>query len=122
MSTTCQRSPDYCLLPNGHDGLCFGKQRWGDEPSEPAPIGQDGKPLRLCSDRACSFYLRHVENCPSCLGWGTTKERSGREAHRFDRFPPLAGESLDDALATGDWLRCVTCGGTPSGIVENEPA
>ena len=80
-------------------------------------LGQDGKPHRLCSDRACSFYLRHVENCDSCLGWGTMKERPNAK-HRLERFPPLAGESLEDARATGDWLRCPDCGGTPDGIVE----
>lgn len=86
-----------------------------------APLGQDGKPLRLCTDRACSFYLRHVENCPRCFGWGTAKEREGG-AHRLERFPPLSGSSLAEARSSGDWLRCEVCGGTPNGIAEDEKA
>lgn len=83
------------------------------------PIGQDGKALRLCTDRGCTFYLRHVENCPACFGWGTAKEREGA-THQLERFPPLPAAELADALASEDWLRCPDCGGTPNGIVEED--
>ncbi len=80
-------------------------------------LGQDGKVLRLCTDRGCSFYLRHVENCARCFGWGTAKERPNA-THQLERLPPLSGGSLQDALDSGDWLRCPDCGGTPNGITE----
>lgn len=66
MSTTCQRAPDYCRLPNGHPGFCFGKQELLYTPK----LGQDGKPHRLCADEGCFFKGRHVVNCLKCLGFG----------------------------------------------------
>lgn len=77
-------------------------------------LGQDERPLRLCTDETCSFHQRHVENCNRCFGWGTAKERPGK-THRLERHPPLPASALEEALASGDWERCTDCGGTPYG-------
>lgn len=82
-------------------------------------LGQDGKVLRLCTDRGCSFYLRHVENCGACMGfglWPTSKAPMGATRAALIR---ASDKNFAEEVFV-PWVPCPECGGTPWGIVEEE--
>ena len=57
--------------------------------------------------------IHHVDNCPTCLGWGLRDKPTGCE-----QVPITADEAHGDKTLP-PWRACPTCGGTPHGYDAN---
>ena len=68
---------------------------------------KDGEEFRICGN----CFIRHYENCTTCLGFGIMK------FPKYDEIVPIsAGEAAGGSEPLPEWKSCPECGSTPKGI------